>query len=522
MKKNLPVTDNQRTLPADTELVSATDTRGMITHANQAFTDIAGFGLDELVGHSHNVVRHPDMPPAAFKNMWQKLENGESWMGIVKNRCKNGDFYWVDAFVTPSLDGDRVVGYESVRIAADKETVARAEALYKKLWKTGKHRRLPRPAIGLKLGLGFAVVAAIGIFAGAVVTGSPLLPAAMVWLFTSTAGFAACHLLLSGLREAARDARRLVDNPTMQAVYTGRSDEVGNLMLAIRTLQSQLRTVLGRIRESADEVASESGNLSGTATAMTDSMQIQQKEIDVIATAVEEMSASVEEVARSAANASTATEMTNERAVAGQRAVESAIASTHKVADGVANAASTVASLEQDSEGIGTVLVVIRGIAEQTNLLALNAAIEAARAGEQGRGFAVVADEVRTLASRTQASTEEIQGMIEHFQGTARDAVRAMELSQTQVTDSVENTQQVGAELQDIFDQVAALEDMGRAIATAAEEQSSVSQEISSNLHRISDAAVGLTEGGQSTREIGRQVSQQAAELKSLIRRFST
>ncbi len=521
MKKNLPVTDTQRPLPADTELVSATDTKGVITHANQAFVDIAGFGLDELVGHSHNVVRHPDMPPAAFENMWERLKKGQSWMGVVKNRCKNGDHYWVDAFVSPSLEGDKVVGYESVRVSPDAQTVARAEALYKKLWKAGKTPRLPRPSLAQKLGIGFALVAAVGIFGGALLAGVAMLPAGLIWLFTSLAGFAASHLLLRGLRAAARDARQLVDNPPMQLVYSGRSDEVGSLVFAIKTLQAQLRTVLGRIRESADEVASESGGLNETATAMTGSMQVQQKEIDVIATAVEEMAASVEEVARSAATASAATENTNARAVAGQQAVESAIASARKVADSVADAAATIESLEQDSENIGTVLVVIRGIAEQTNLLALNAAIEAARAGEQGRGFAVVADEVRTLASRTQTSTEEIQGMIERFQGSARDVVRAMELSQGQVTDSVENTQQVGAELQEIFDQVAALEDMGRAIATAAEEQSSVSQEISSNLHRISDAAAGLTDGSQSTREIGAQVSRQAAELRSLIQRFS-
>ena len=288
----------------------------------------------------------------------------------------------------------------------------------------------------------------------------------------------------------------------------------------IRTLQAQLRTVLGRIRENAAGVAGESRDLSRTATNMTDSMQVQQREIDMIATATEEMSASVQEVARSANSASLATEQTNQRATAGQRAVEEAITSTRRVAEGVARAAETIRTLEQDSEAIGTVLVVIRGIAEQTNLLALNAAIEAARAGEQGRGFAVVADEVRTLASRTQASTAEIEAMIDRLQSTARDAVGAMQHSHQQVDDSVTHTQQVSNELQDIFNQVAALEDMGRAIATAAEQQSSVSEEIANNIHRISTAAAQLTEGSQSTRQIGDTVARQAADLDALICRF--
>jgi methyl-accepting chemotaxis protein len=200
--------------------------------------------------------------------------------------------------------------------------------------------------------------------------------------------------------------------------------------------------------------------------------------------------------------------------------VELAIASTDKVAAGMRDSIGTIQSLQQDSRTMGSVLGVIRGVAEQTNLLALNAAIEAARAGEQGRGFAVVADEVRTLASRTQASTEEIQGMIERFQATVCNTVQAMELSQQRVADSVDSTRQVSEQLQDIFNQVASLEEMGQAIAVAAEQQSSVSHEISQNVHRISTAAGQLTEGSQSTREIGEHVAERAAELESLIRRF--
>ena len=519
MKRNLPVSDRAKVVPADCELLSTTDNKGVITHVNQAFVDISGFSAEELIGSSHNIVRHPGMPPAAFENLWAQLQKGQSWMGVVKNRNKDGDYYWVDAFITPSREGDHVIGYESVRVATDVQTVARAEALYKKLWRTKQGLALPDLGLATKLALGFCGVAGLGIFGAAVVTGGALTTAIVVWLLVSGAGLGISHWLLSGLKHAASEAREIMHNPTMQRVYTGSGDEVGSLVFAIKTLRAQLRSVRGRIRGSVSAVAQDVAELHATTSRMTDDMLAQQHEIDMIATAVEEMSASISEVARSATQASHATEETNQRASAGQRAVELAIASTDKVAEGMRDSIGTIQSLQQDSQTIGSVLGVIRGVAEQTNLLALNAAIEAARAGEQGRGFAVVADEVRTLASRTQASTEEIQGMIERFQATVQNAVQAMELSQQRVAESVDSTQQVSAQLQDIFKQVASLEEMGQAIAVAAEQQSSVSHEISQNVHRISTAAGRLTEGSQSTREIGEHVAEQAAELDSLVQR---
>jgi aerotaxis receptor len=521
MKQNLPITQQEQRFAAGLELISATDPKGVITFANQALVDISGFSAEQLIGSSHNVVRHPDMPPAAFEDMWATLRQGRSWMGLVKNRCKNGDHYWVDAFVTPSFEGEELVGYESVRVSPDPAAVERAEKHYRKLWKSGSRTRLPRLGLAGRISAAVAGAAAIGLAGGVILGGFSPSVAVLVWITVSTLSIGAAQILLSGLRRAADEARKIADNPTMQQVYTGRDDEIGTLLFANLTLNARLRTVLGRIRETAAEVAAESEQLSRTAAQMTDSMLVQQQELDMIATAAEEMSANVQEVSRSATSASQATEQTNQRATTGRDAINEAVTITEQVANGVARATDTIQTLEKDSEAIGTVLEVIRGIAEQTNLLALNAAIEAARAGEQGRGFAVVADEVRTLASRTQASTAEIESMIERLQGGARDAVTAMQDSRGQVDSSVAATRQVDADLQEIFSQVAALEDMGRAIAKAADEQSNVSEEVARNVHRISGASVNLTNGSEATRSIGDKVAQQAAELKALIRRFS-
>ena len=522
MKKNLPVTDKEIPLLPGIEVVSSTNTKGVITHANQAFVDISSFTHEELVGISHNIVRHPDMPPAAFKNLWDTLEEGRPWMGVVKNRTKHGDYYWVDAFVTPSLDGDRVNGYESVRVTPRKEDVARAETLYQQLWRAGSRRSLRLPTLGLatKLSLGFSAVTALGTIGTSLLLHLAPWPMAVAWLLVSLGGGLLAHRMLRNLRLAADEAREVADNPAMQFVYTGRKDETGSLLFAIKTLKAQLRTVLGRIRESASTVAEESVVLHRTADAMSNEMQAQQHEIETIATAVEQMSMSIKEVARSANSASDATEQTNQRARAGQRAVDSAITSANQVADGVSHASGIMASLQQDSESIGAVLDVIRGIADQTNLLALNAAIEAARAGDQGRGFAVVADEVRTLAGRTQTSTTEIEATIERLQATAQEASGAMQQSHEQVETSVENTRQAGTELADIFDHIAALEEMAHSIATATEQQSSVSEEITRNVNHINETASTLIASSRETRAASDQMSEQAAELQSLIHRF--
>ncbi len=523
MKRNLPVTDKEIILPQGIEVVSSTDTKGVVTHANQAFVDISQFSPEELLGTSHNIVRHPDMPPAAFKNLWDTLHTGRPWMGVVKNRAKNGDYYWVDAFVTPSLDGDNIVGYESVRVKPRAEDVARAETLYKKLWNPGKPLfRLPSLGLTGKLTLGLSATAgACALASGLLFDVSPW-PILTVWLAFSLFGGLLSHGLLRGLRAAAAEAHAVVDNPAMQFVYTGRADEVGSLMFAIKTLRAQLRTVLGRIRESASTVADQAVVLHHSAGTMNSDMQAQQKEIDAIATAVEQMCASVKAVAASAHSANNATEQTHQRARAGQEAVDHAISSTKQVADEINRASGIMASLEQHSESIGAVLDVIRGIADQTSLLALNAAIEAARAGDQGRGFAVVADEVRTLAGRTQSSTREIEETIARLHAATRDAVGAMHQSQDQVEASVENTRQAGNELADIFRHIAELEDMARSIATATEQQSSVAEEIAQNVNTINETATDLMSGSQATRSASDQVSVQASALQSMIQRFKS
>ncbi|WP_372877346.1 methyl-accepting chemotaxis protein [Pseudomonas sp.] len=248
----------------------------------------------------------------------------------------------------------------------------------------------------------------------------------------------------------------------------------------------------------------------------------QQAEIGQVATAMHEMTTTVQEVAHSAAGAAQAAQQADQEAADGKRVVSQTGEVIDVLASEVEKAAVVIRQLEQDSDKIGGILEVIRSIAEQTNLLALNAAIEAARAGEQGRGFAVVADEVRTLASRTQQSTTEIQGMIEKLQSGSSSAMKVMEVSCTQARKGVEQVAQAGATLDCITRSVATINDMNAQIASAAEEQSSVAEEINRNIVSVSQVAEEASVGAQQTAATSEQLARLAEQLQGLVGQFRT
>ncbi|KAF1054927.1 MAG: Methyl-accepting chemotaxis protein CtpH [Stenotrophomonas maltophilia] len=289
-----------------------------------------------------------------------------------------------------------------------------------------------------------------------------------------------------------------------ERVDASRRDELGRLARASNTLRDFLADTFTRLKRSTQELDSASGELNSIAALMAEGTREQFSRTDQVATAMHEMSATAQEVARHAADAARAADDADHHAQAGETVMQSTIRTITQVSGEISNTAEVIRQLETDSGRIGKVLEVIRGIAEQTNLLALNAAIEAARAGEQGRGFAVVADEVRTLAQRTAESTAEIHQIIDTVQTGAVNAVRAIENGQTRSEEGLQQVTQAGSMLQNITQAVEAIRDMNRQIATAAEEQTSVAEDISRNLTEIT--AIGAT----NEENVGR--TQQASE----------
>ena len=523
MKKNFPITGSEKHYDSDIQIVSTTDEKGSITYYNNHFLEISGFSEEELLNKNHNVVRHPDMPRAAFADLWQVIKQGKPWMGIVKNRCKNGDHYWVDAYVTPIYEGDKVTGYQSVRTRPERTYVKRAEELYKSLLSGKKQMNVfawLHASLLSKIVAGYAV--ALVPVLSVLILSEELTTTSVV--SASAAGFITALLMAKIIsrpwQKAAADAKTIFNNDVAQAVYSGRSDELGQLNLVITAQQAQLRTVLGRVGGAAEHLNEVAERTAVIVEKTNRSVQQQQTEIDLVATAMNEMSATVQEVAHSTTDTAKSTQDADEQANAGKNVVNQTIAGIESVANELQQAASVIERLEKDSQQIGSVVDVIGGIAEQTNLLALNAAIEAARAGEQGRGFAVVADEVRTLAGRTQESTQEIQKMITNLQAAAEESARVMKFSQEKTRKTVEQASLAGDTLHTITQSIAYISSLTTQIATAAEEQSAVAEEINRNIVNISEVSDNTTQASDQTSQASDELSELVKGLQSMIKQF--
>ena len=308
---------------------------------------------------------------------------------------------------------------------------------------------------------------------------------------------------------------------TMRLDENGK-DEIAMLAVAFNQFAEKVRKTVSQVAGSTAQLASAAEELDTITRETTEGVLQQQNETEQVATAMNEMTATVQEVARHAGEAASFAQSANKESVSGKNIVSETTAVINKLAAEIEQSANVINELESDSENIGSVLDVIKGIAEQTNLLALNAAIEAARAGEQGRGFAVVADEVRTLASRTQQSTEEIQNMIERLQRNSRQAVEVMQASKDCAGASVEKADEASTSLTAITQAVTNISDMNVQIATAAEEQSSVSEEINRNISNINDVVRQTAEGTGQISEASSELAQLSNDLQLLVSQFKT
>ncbi|AUI88289.1 chemotaxis protein [Vibrio azureus] len=515
--------DKEYDYPASYNLISITDPSSYIKYASANFNEVAGFDDKELIGQPHNIVRHPDMPPRAFEDMWAHLKAGKHWMGMVKNKRKHGGYYWVDAFASPIKYKGETVEYQSVRFKPDRAYVKRAEKAYAKMRNNSQPFQmfLPRTRLWMRSALFIILSSLVGY--GLIHNGqSPLLSFGVVAILSTLA----TYILTRPIEKLTKQCRKDFNNPLMEYIYCGKINDLSEIELALKMRKQYADALLGRIsisvKDSCDITSINANRAAENSDRVTSNLSEQKTEIDSVATAVNEMQASSSEISTNAQATADATVKAQDTMTQSREVIDEVNHSVLGLVKELGDISDVVLRLNHQTEQIGTVIEVINDIAEQTNLLALNAAIEAARAGDQGRGFAVVADEVRTLAKRTQDSTTEIKSAIESIQSGSQSAVSALEKGNDMSTGTVSLLGTALESIQDLERLVQDVVERNQQVAVAIEEQVYVTDEINQNIQilnlKYNESYDLMTE----TNQMNSSVKESSKDLSEMISKFAS
>jgi PAS domain S-box-containing protein len=675
--KNAYVSQKEVLFPNGTVLISKTDTKGIITYCDDEFEKISGYSRAELIGKSHNIVRHPDMPVQIFEWLWDTLKQERPWRGMVKNRCKNGDHYWVRATISPIIENGKIIGYVSVRKSPTRQQVAEAETMYRELNQNGgkigsKYEGFKVKNWSLKTKLQAAIqipllviltAAQLYITSGTeqeamhqaqekgeqvanqfidnenmlMVTGQisdeanrkllitkatasghvksvtilrapqlveqygagmqgqqvkddvqrkvieskqssvmfmnneagdPVLRIVTPYLLSKDfhgTDCTACHAggegAVSGasditidlkddmdrihamernviigqillqvflflfigycvdvfirrpLKQVDREFRNIMEGNLDTELDVSIKDEMGDLLCEIQTMQTYLRTMVDEIADPVHKMQEHVSEVEGKVMVVATNSLIEQEQVQTITATMEKFSQSIAEVARMANDS--LVEMKRTQAIVEQNNSNMGLSidATSKVADTVRSSSKTISDLGESIQKIGVIANSIKEIADQTNLLALNAAIEAARAGEQGRGFAVVADEVRKLAERTAVSTKDIASTISEINAISNEAVKAMSGAVVEVESGIALIRKNGDGLKEIMDASVTMSSRVGHIAEASKEQSAAGEHVARSLEQITTLVDENTRSVQSTKAATEELARSADEV---------
>ncbi|MCM7834898.1 methyl-accepting chemotaxis protein [Enterobacter asburiae] len=499
------VTQNEYPLDDDTTLMSTTDLHSYITHANDTFVKVSGYQLDELTGQPHNMVRHPDMPKAAFADMWYTLQQGEPWSGIVKNRRKNGDHYWVRANAVPMVRRGQVTGYMSIRTKATAEEIAAVEPLYRALNDGSCKKRVHKglvvgkgwlgklPSMPLRWRVRSVMAGLFAVLAATLVATSagwmPLAAAALVMLL-GTLLFE--QQIVRPVENVARQALKVATGERNSVQHLNRSDELGLTLRAVGQLGLMCRWLINDVSSQVVSVRDGSDRLAQGNEDLNDRTRQTVANVQQTVATMNQMAASVQSNSETAAEVDKLSVAASSAATKGGNAMQTVVKTMDDIAD--------------STQRIGSITSLINDIAFQTNILALNAAVEAARAGEQGKGFAVVAGEVRHLASRSANAANDIRKLIDasaskvqsgseqvHAAGRTMDDIVVQVKNVTQLIAQISHaTSEQATGLSELTRAVAELDSITQKNADLVEESAHISAMVKHRAGRLKDAVTVL------------------------------
>ncbi|MGD9945395.1 MAG: methyl-accepting chemotaxis protein [Burkholderiaceae bacterium] len=521
MRMNLPVTQQEFDYPADQMLVSVTDLDSYIQYCNAAFIAVSGYTEAELIGQPHNMIRHPDTPPEAFRDMWETIRGGRPWSAMVKNRRKNGEFYWVMANVTPITENGRPVGYMSVRTKPSRSQIEAAERLYGQMrdqaaagklrWVLrqggvvrntllGRLRHALRPDVGARILM--ALLLPVAVLAASVQWLPQMLGLSSPWNYLAHACTSAIAVgaglwwlhatIARPLADATRFATGMAAGDLQQRLESGRSDSVGRMIRALSQLNVNFLAIVTDVRSQIASLTTATSEIAKGTADLSARTETQASSLEQTAASMQQLSESVRHSAGVAGDAAARTGQTSSAAASGQQRVSDVV--------------STMGDIQQSSEKVSEIIQVIESIAFQTNILALNAAVEAARAGEQGRGFAVVASEVRALAQRTSGAAKEVKTLIVE--------------SVQRVDKGIAIVDEARRSMNDILASVEELNRMIATISNAATEQSTAVTQVNeavAQLDNVTQQNAALVEESAAATE---SLSEQAVALTQAVKVF--